>query len=293
MAGFTRPVLIACTVLTATALTVTVGAYVHAGAAPVPVVSAASGSSAVPASSAVSATVLPPVNATFDYQIGAAYPPPPGVRVVSRDRQDPIAANLYNICYVNAFQVQPDEIDWWQSQHDDLLLRDSDGDYVVDGDWNEILLDISTSAKRAAIAGIVQSWFDGCARAGYQAIEPDNIDSYERSKGLLGIDDAVAYLELLAPHAHDMGLAIGQKNTTDLGTRGRSAGLDFAIAEECGRYHECDYFTGVYGDNVIVIEYTDTAFTKACSVVGDEVSVVRRDVGVTAPGSGTYRYGSC
>lgn len=281
MAGFTRSVLAVCTVLTATALTVTVGAYLHAGAVPVPVVSAAS------------ATVLPPANATFDYQIGAAYTPPSGVRVVSRDRQDPIAANLYNICYVNAFQVQPDEVDWWQSQHDDLLLRDSDGNYVVDGGWNEILLDISTPAKRAAIAGIVRSWFDGCARAGYQAIEPDNIDSYERSKDLLAIDDAIAYLELLAPHAHDVGLAIGQKNTTDLGTRGRNAGLDFAIAEECGRYNECDYFTGVYGNNVIVIEYTDSAFTKACSAVGDEVSVVRRDLGVTAPGSGTYRYGAC
>lgn len=281
MASFTRSMLAACTVLTATALTVSVGVYAHNDPAPAPVVPTAS------------TTVLPPVNAKFDYQIGAAYPPPPGVRVVSRDRQDPIAANLYNICYVNAFQVQPNEVDWWQSQHDDLLLRDSDGNYVVDGDWNEILLDISTSAKRAAIAGIVQNWFDGCARAGYQAIEPDNIDSYERSEGLLAIHDTIAYLELLAPHAHDAGLAIGQKNTTDLGTRGRNAGLDFAIAEECGRYNECDYFTGVYGDNVIVIEYTDSAFAKACSAVGDEVSVVRRDVGVTAPGSGTYRYGSC
>lgn len=281
MASFTRSMLAACTVLTATALTVSVGVYAHNDPAPAPVVPTAS------------TTVLPPVNAKFDYQIGAAYSPPPGVRVVSRDRQDPIAANLYNICYVNAFQVQPNEVDWWQSQHDDLLLRDSDGNYVVDGDWNEILLDISTSAKRAAIAGIVQNWFDGCARAGYQAIEPDNIDSYERSEGLLAIPDAIAYLELLAPHAHDAGLAIGQKNTTDLGTRGRNAGLDFAIAEECGRYNECDYFTGVYGDNVIVIEYTDSAFAKACSAVGDEVSVVRRDVGVTAPGSGTYRYGSC
>ncbi len=131
------------------------------------------------------------------------------------------------------------------------------------------------------------------ARAGYQEIEPDNIDSYERSTGLLSIHDAIAYLELLAPHAHEIGLAIGQKNSTDLGTRGRNAGLDFATAEECGRHNECDYFTGVYGDNVIVIEYTDSAFAKVCSAVGDEVSVVRRDVGVTAAGSGTYRYGSC
>ena len=34
---------------------------------------------------AIGAFAPPPVNARFDYQIGEAYPPPAGVRVVSRD----------------------------------------------------------------------------------------------------------------------------------------------------------------------------------------------------------------
>jgi hypothetical protein len=88
-------------------------------------------------------------------------------------------------------------------------------------------------AKRTAIAGIVNAWIDG-----FQAVE---------------------YLRLLAPHAHAAGLAIGQKNTTELGTRGKTADLDFAIAEECGRYDECGDYTNVYGDNVIDTEYTDDA----------------------------------
>lgn len=246
-----------------------------------------------PAGTASAAVTLPPVDAQFDYQIGQAYAPPSGVTVVSRDREAAPAAGLYNICYVNAFQVQPHEVTWWQRNHDDLLLRDADGEYVVDGDWDEILLDISTAAKRTAIADIVNEWIDGCAADGFQAVEPDNIDSYYRSDGLLTLADAVEYLKLLAPRAHAAGLAIGQKNTTELGTRGKAAGLDFAIAEECGRYDECGDYTRVYGDNVIDIEYTDSAYTKACTAVGARVSVVRRDVDVTAPGSRTYVYRAC
>ncbi|GAA2514773.1 endo alpha-1,4 polygalactosaminidase [Winogradskya humida] len=239
------------------------------------------------------AVTLPPVNAKFDYQIGAAYTPPSGVTVVSRDRKATPAAGIYNICYVNAFQVQPDEVTWWQQNHDDLLLKDSSGEYVVDGDWNEILLDTSTAAKRTALTGVVGGWIDGCATAGFKAIEPDNIDSYDRSEGLLTKAGAVSYLQLLATRAHAKSLAIGQKNTTDLGTAGKSAGLDFAIAEECGRYTECDGYTDVYGTHVIDIEYTKSAFTKACSAVGATISVVRRDVAVTAPGSSTYVYDAC
>ncbi|BCJ49441.1 hypothetical protein Asp14428_09160 [Actinoplanes sp. NBRC 14428] len=275
-----RTVLAAGTALAAAALT-TVFAL-HADAAPIP--------AAAPRAAAVT---LPPVNAKFDYQIGAAYPPPSGVQVVSRDREAPVAAGLYNICYVNAFQVQPGEVDWWKANHDDLLLKDRNGRYVVDGDWNEILLDISTPAKRTGVAAVVNGWIDGCARSGFKAVEPDNIDSYDRSQGLLTIDHAIAYLKLLAPHAHGAGLAIGQKNTTALGTRGKAAGLDFAVAEECGSYDECGDYTDVYGNNVIDIEYKDSSFKKACTAIGASVSVVRRDVNVTAPGSGTYKYNAC
>ncbi|AGZ42770.1 endo alpha-1,4 polygalactosaminidase [Actinoplanes friuliensis] len=239
------------------------------------------------------AVTLPPVNAKFDYQIGEAYPPPAGVQVVSRDREAAPAAGLYNICYVNAFQVQPSEVGWWKSNHDDLLLRDSSGEYVIDGAWDEIVLDIRTPAKRTALASIVNGWVDGCAAAGFKAVEPDNIDTYDRFDDLLTRDQAVAYLQLLAPHAHSKGLAIAQKNTTSLEGRGKAAGLDFAIAEECGRYGECGDFTDVYGNNLIVIEYTANAYKKACTAVGAKVSVVRRDVNVTAPGSSTYVYNAC
>jgi hypothetical protein len=237
--------------------------------------------------------VLPPANAKFDYQIGAAYTPPSGVQVVSRDRLASPAPGIYNICYVNAYQTQPDEANWWIAYHNDLLLKNSSGAYVIDSGWDEILLDVSTAAKRTAVANIVNGWIDGCAAKGYKAIEPDNLDSYSRSQGKLSRSNALAYAKLLTAHAHARGLAIAQKNDTSVAASGPGTGFDFAIAEECGRYDECDFFTNAYGNHVIVIEYRSVDFTKACKAWGSQLSVVLRDRLVTAPGSGKYQYNAC
>jgi hypothetical protein len=244
--------------------------------------------------SADAATVaLPPANAKADYQLGGAYPPPSGVRVVSRDRTARPAPGLYNICYVNAFQTQPDDADWWKKYHNDLLLKDSSGDYVIDGDWNEMLLDVRTAAKRTALASIVGGWIDGCSASGFKAVEPDNLDSYTRSEGLMTKSQAMAFAKLLIGRAHARNLAIAQKNTAELGDAGRAAGFDFAVAEECGHWDECDSYTDPYGDHVIVIEYTRSDFNKACGQWGASLSVILRDRNVTPPGSGSYVYAAC
>ena len=112
---------------------------------------------------------LPPANAKWDYEIGPAYTPPSGVTLVSRDREANPAPGLYNICYVNAYQTQPNEVKWWKNHHRNLLLKKADGHFVVDSYWGEILLDISTRAKRHAIADIVNGWMDGCAVDGTAA----------------------------------------------------------------------------------------------------------------------------
>lgn len=262
------------------------------------VVSAALGALAVLFAAAVPAAAAPdpgppPGNAGFDYQIGAAYPPPSGVQVVSRDRTATPAAGVYTICYVNAYQAQPGELAWWRSNHDDLLLHDADGNEVVDPGWNEVLLDTSTAAKRQALADIVGGWIDGCAADGFRAVEPDNLDSWTRSTSLLDRADALAYARLLTARAHAAGLAIGQKNTTQVADVGRRTGFDFAVAEECAEYDECGDYTSAYGDEVFVVEYDRAGFTKACRDVGDRVSVVLRDTDVTAPGSDTYVYDAC
>ncbi|WP_413757629.1 endo alpha-1,4 polygalactosaminidase [Streptomyces sp. MMBL 11-3] len=237
---------------------------------------------------AAAAVTPPPVNADFDYQIGAPYTPASGVKVVSRDHTASPAAGLYNICYVNAFQAQPGT----ESEWGDLLLRDAQGKVVYDPDWDEAFLDIRTAAKRQRIADKVNAWTDDCAAKGFNAVEPDNLDSFTRTS-LISEANAKAFVKLLSAHAHDKGLAIAQKNTPQLSTSRSETGLDFAVAEECGEWEECGDYTEGYGDNVIAIEYKKAAFDAACTQWGKRLSIVLRDVYVTAPGSGTYVRKSC
>jgi Glycoside-hydrolase family GH114 len=231
--------------------------------------------------------VAPPVHALFSYQIGGAFSPQPGIGIVDRDRHDAAVAGLYNVCYVNAFQSQADEHRWWLTRHRDLLLFRR-GHPVIDGAWNEQLLDTSTAHKRAALARILGGWMAGCARAGFKAVEPDNLDSWSRSQGALTVHDNLALAASLVRRAHVLGLAIAQKNAAEISATGRRIGFDFAIAEECQAYAECGSYTRVYGRHVIEIEYPDNGgragFAAACRARGSRISIVYRDRNVTAAG---------
>jgi hypothetical protein len=235
---------------------------------------------------------LPPVNAAFDYQLGGAYAPPAGVQIVERDRSEQPAPGLYNICYINGFQIQPGEESMWNSQHPELVLRDGGGDPVVDEDWGETLIDLSTKDKRSAVAAVIGEWIAGCKDDGFDAIEIDNLDSYSRSSGLLTEENAVATVKLFADAAHAAGLPIAQKNSSELVARKSEMGTDFAIAEECNRYSECDVYTSGYADHVLVIEYRQSDFTSGCNAFPN-LSIVLRDVDLTTPSDSEYVYDGC
>ncbi len=231
---------------------------------------------------------LPPAAGRVSYQIGGAYPVPAGVNIVDRDHAAAPDEAAYSICYVNAYQSQPGEINWWATHHPDLLLRNNSGELIIDTQWQEALFDISTAAKRAELLEVVGGWIDGCADRGYRAVEADNLDSYLRSEGRLTSADALALAGSLATRGHARRLAIGQKNAAEISAQGLQAGFDFAVAEQCQTYGECDQYRQVYGDQLIEIEYTDgpaAAFDDACRVRGREVSILLRDPLVTPASS--------
>ncbi|HEY4238925.1 MAG TPA: endo alpha-1,4 polygalactosaminidase [Kofleriaceae bacterium] len=243
-------------------------------------------SDASPADSSA-AVATPPPNAMADYQLGGDYDPPSGVTVVSRDRTDSPAAGLFNICYINGFQIQPGEESTWTG----LILEDN-GAPVVDPDWDEDLIDVSTPAKRAAVAAIIGGWIDGCRANNFDAIEIDNLDSYSRSHDLLTADDNVAAMSLFSARAHAAGLAIAQKNSAELVPRRADLGTDFAVAEECDHYDECDSYTAGYADDVIVIEYERADFTTGCSAY-PQLSIILRDRDLVTPSDSAYVYDGC
>ena len=235
---------------------------------------------------------LPPPNAGFDYQLGGAYRPPVGVTVVSRDRTAAPEPGLYNICYVNGFQVQPDDVAWWKAEHPDLMLRDKAGKLVIDPDWDEIMLAPTTPERRTALARVIGDWIATCAADGFDAVEIDNLDTFTRSHGLIREDDAVAQMRLFADAAHAVRLPIAQKNSAEIVGRRAEMDTDFAVAEECNRYQECDAYTRGYGDHVLVIEYRRRDFDAGCAAYPN-LSIVLRDVDLVTPKDKGYVFASC
>jgi hypothetical protein len=233
-----------------------------------------------PAVPAAAAPDLPPVGVDLDYQLGGNRPVPDHVGIVVRDRTAAPLAGAYNVCYVNGFQTQASQKRFWR-RHWSLVLK-KDGTAVTDAAWGEWLLDIRTDRKRARLARIMGRWVSGCADDGYVAVEYDNLDSFARSHGLLDAADAKAYARRLVRRGHAAGLAVAQKNRA--GWDGTSVGFDFAIAEECARWHECGSYVDHYGRHVLAVEYRAKDFRRACRRWSDRIAVVRRDVALSKHG---------
>ena len=220
-----------------------------------------------------------------DYQLGGAFEPDDDVTLVVRDRSDAPAEGRYSLCYVNAFQSQPGELESWQEEHPDLLLTDDGGTLVSDPGWpDEVVLDVSTPARRLELLTVVEPWLARCAHDGHDGVELDNLDAFTRSGGLLTEDDHAAAARLLTAAAHRHGLTVAQKNTAEL--LGRDLGFDLAVTEECEAYEECGDYLVAFGRAVVEIEYTDDgeeAFARACRERAGAHPISLRDRDVVTP----------
>lgn len=239
-----------------------------------------------------------PTSGVPDYQLGGAYTPDDDVTIVERDSTSKPAPDTYSICYVNGFQAQPGDRREWLSKHPDSVLRDDDGDPVFDPGWpDEMLLDTTTAAARSGILEMLKPMVQRCADRGFDAVEYDNLDSWTRSDHRLTRAGNLALAASLVDLGHDAGLAVGQKNTPQLGSRGRDdAGFDFAVAEECHRYRECAAYTRAYGDRVIDIEYTDDlrgSWRSVCASSTRPAMTILRDRDLVPRGDAQYVFKHC
>ena len=239
---------------------------------------------------------LPPVAGSFDYQLGGAYDTA-GLAVVARDATARPLAGAYNVCYVNGFQTQPGNGERWLRDHDSAVLRDDGGEPVTDPDWpDEYVLDPSTAPQRAMILDVLGPVLSGCADKGFDAVEVDNFDTFTRFADV----DRAGAIELarsFAGIAHGRGMAIGQKNAAESTEAGhREVGFDFAVAEECATYRECDSYRKVYGEHVLQIEYTDDLpmpFRDVCRSPDRAPLTILRDRDLVPKGADGYVYAQC
>ena len=133
------------------------------------------------------------------------------------------------LCYVNAGA-------WERFRPDKDKFPDSVLGRALDGWPGERWLDI----RRIGVLGpIVKARIARCARKGFDAVEPDNIDGYQNRSGFsLSGSDQLRYNRWFARRAHKAGLSVALKN--DLGqVKALVPDFDFAIVEECFQYKEC------------------------------------------------------
>ncbi|BDX30794.1 hypothetical protein TUM20985_13410 [Mycobacterium antarcticum] len=240
---------------------------------------------------------LPPTAGAFDYQLGGVDDGTP-LAVVVRDAGAPPMAGAYNVCYVNGFQSQPGDGDLWLGSHRAAVLRDADGAPVTDPDWpDEYVLDPSTESQRATILDVLGPLLTDCAAKGFDAVEIDNLDTFTRFAGRINEAAAIALARSYAELAHGQGLAIGQKNAAESAERARrEVGFDFAVAEECAAYRECDRYARVYGAHVLQIEYTDNLpapFREVCASPDRAPLTILRDRDLVDRGTDGYAYDQC
>ena len=78
-----------------------------------------------------------------------------------------------------------------------------------------------------------------CARKGFDAVEPDNIDAWSNRTGFpISAPEQLNYDEWVAVQAHALGLAVLQKN--DLGqVRSLERYFDGVLDEQCNESSEC------------------------------------------------------
>ncbi len=143
------------------------------------------------------------------------------------------ALGIKVVCYMDAGTYEPGRPD---SADFPASLKGA----AVQGWPGELWLDVRPSGPNyAKLQSIMLARFQVCQQKGFDAVEPDNLDSYENDPGFsTSAADQLAYNEWLATTVHSLGLGIFQKNDLDQ-AQTLEPYFDGILDEECNKYSEC------------------------------------------------------
>ncbi|MBI9048926.1 MAG: endo alpha-1,4 polygalactosaminidase [Anaerolineaceae bacterium] len=155
------------------------------------------------------------------------------------------------VCYISAGSYED-----WRADADQFPEEVLGLDY--EGWAGEKWLDIR---RIDLLAPIMQNRMDECVAKDFDGVEFDNLEVYTNNTGFpLTYKDQLTYAQWLADQAHMRGLAIGQKNASDM-VNDLVDLFDFAIVEDAFYYEwTTDLLPYIQADKpVFAVEYTDLA----------------------------------
>lgn len=164
------------------------------------------------------------------------------------------------ICYV--------DVGSWENWRDDkATFPPSILGATYSGFPDERWLDIrdvnpAKSKTGTKLATILAERFNRARSMGCDAIEPDNMDGYDKtaheSTGFpLTYEDQIYFNLWVADAVHTRGMLVGLKNDINQAHDSRIYGVgafDFVVSEQCIQYNECGYFSDFLRLNKPVFE---------------------------------------
>lgn len=114
---------------------------------------------------------------------------------------------------------------------------------------------------------IMTARFEMCARKGFDAVEPDNIDGFENDTGFrITATQQLHYDEWVAREVHSLGMAVFEKNDPEQ-AKELEPHFDGVLDEQCNQYQECGAFEPYLraGKPVLNAEYNRTLYPRFCS----------------------------
>lgn len=196
--------------------------------------------------------------AYWDWQLDSPVDYSVDVEVLVMDLMETTAADIAGldargvktVCYVSIGAAEN-----YRDDYDQFPAEVLGNDYY--GWPDEKFIDIRALD---VVLPIMQARIDECAARGFDAIEPDNMDTWDNDTGFdLTRADQIAYATAIAAYAHEKGLEIAQKNAPALIEELHPL-FDFAIVEACFQWDFCDMY-GPYleaGKDVLAAEYPET-----------------------------------
>jgi hypothetical protein len=223
-----------------------------------------------------------PPDAQWQYQLQGVIDRSNPARVFDIDGADTPAATVealkrdgrYVVCYFSAGTYESFRSD---SRRFPSAIRGR----AVEGFGNERWLDIR---RLDLVAPVLRARMRACARKGFDAVEPDNVDGYDNRTGFpLRRSDALRFTRWLARTAHGLGMAVGLKNSTGL-VSSLAGRFDFAVVEQCLQYDECERYRPFArrGKPIYEVEYEGSPANLCPRARGLGLNTIVKDVDLTA-----------
>src|ERR1700709_294026 len=181
-----------------------------------------------------------PTTAAWQWELQGKFELTPGVSVFEIDGFEYPAADVKAIHGQGAKAICYLDVGSWEEYRPDASkVPKSSLGARYEGYPEERWLDIAPPKK---FAPIIEQRIALCARKGFDAVEPDNINGWENKTGfpLTGAEQ-LTYNRWIARTVHKAGMSVALKNDSRQ-VKQLVGAFDFAVVEECFQYEECDLY---------------------------------------------------